>query len=220
MQIEVLYDKNLLSAKTASEDYTMNALNLLLNIRPDLIRKGNPDLYEPDYIINNEYGVEVTRAAQITKQNSIIGEIKKSTYKPLDFSADNEIGIRNAIEEKISKNYSCSNVKLAIQMVVPDFSVKFIPEDKNIEPFFQKQCFWINIDFLCKIYNKAIHSKKFSEVYIILPYLDKKLAIYCVKEMMEFANIKRNIERCQGDICLPYHIFQQKDDSIFTFKQI
>jgi hypothetical protein len=81
MQIEVLYDKNLLSAKTASEDYTMNALNLFLKVRPDLIRKGNPDLYEPDYIINNEYGVEVTRAAQITKENSIIGEIKKSTYK-------------------------------------------------------------------------------------------------------------------------------------------
>jgi hypothetical protein len=103
-------------------------------------------------------------------------------------------------------------------MVVPDFSIKFIPEDKNIEPFYQKKPAWLNVDFLCEIYNKAIYSKKFSEIYIILPYIGNKIIIYCIKEMLDFANQKWNIEKCRDTINLPYHVFTQNTDSIFTFK--
>ena len=123
MQIEVLYDPNLLVSKKESEDYTMNTLNLLLNVNSELITSGDPNLFEPDFLINHEYGIEITRAAQLTKKESIIGDIKSNKYNPSDFSLDNENAILNAIDEKINKHYSYSNVKLAIQLVVPDFSV-------------------------------------------------------------------------------------------------
>ena len=181
-KMEISINKTLLTNKNYIEDFTFKELNLLLKINDKRIRKGDPNEFEPDFLLGEDIGIEITNAAAVKNENntSIIKEIIDGNYKPENFSTDIKNAIEVCIEKKIKKIYSISNVSLAIQILFPDFNVKFVPDDNQIEPINQKQTEWVSPDFLVKIYNLAINSKKFHELYLILPFFDNKIVIYSI----------------------------------------
>lgn len=90
---------------SVSEDLGKALLVVATGIDENNIVRGNPNNYEPDFVINDNAGFEITFASnrELKKEKGNIARLKKGKYKIQDMENDLIKSIEDSISEKATK---------------------------------------------------------------------------------------------------------------------
>lgn len=141
-------------------------------------RRGDPARKEPDFLLGEYDGLEVTFASSNKTNPGFIQEFCDGLYTQEDAEADYEEFIINALERKALKHYATPKTSLAVLCMVELFAWTesfFSPEEME-RIHIRKAC------ILKLIQGKYIATSVFSNVYLLVPSLRREWFIYDVLE--------------------------------------
>lgn len=173
--------------ESVSERIAKSFLTDILNIND--IKRGNPDLQEPDYIFG-KHGYEVTFAIKQSLIPQLKG-VRKLDDTPQNIEESLIADITEAVNRKASKDYSCipSLVIIAISSLPTWYSPLFFKETDPICKMIWNVAAAKRDKLFHEIYQNYICTGKLENIYIIQPTFNGTFAFY---DIAEFENNKEN----------------------------
>ncbi len=171
-------------------------------------RKGNPDLFEPDYFCDT-VPLEFTIASDKDKKSNFIIRLKNSTYKTENVEQDVFEYIEHQIKAKSEKKYFVKNVHLCVLCLLDRF--QWVSDTYGAYTHFLTD--GPREEFFNKIKQDYIETGKFNNIFIIFPDIMTSWWVWDV-----FSNNKVQLKYSDSQILSQkYPFFAIKDiyDEIF-----
>lgn len=150
--------------KSVSEPFIAFLMSKYLAVSLDKWQQGNPNKFEPDYVVNNQF-FEFTIASDRKKVN-LIQKLQRVTYSSTNIIKDSWNCIQESLEAKMKKNYSVDNVSVCILCLL-DFNECFMQSDGSMSiQLFRANHRGIYDEIKSEVIDKGI----FYNVYVIFPF--------------------------------------------------
>lgn len=176
--------------KSVNEPFIQEIMGLALGRRN--WSQGNPDKFEPDYFCDG-MPFEFTIASDRKKKKNYIQRFRSATYESENVENDVIQYIRESVQQKLSKQYSISNVHLCV-LCLMDLTDWVLDEYGSITHHLTD---YIREEFFLWIKQQCIETKKFNNVFVIFPDMFSKWWVWDVLTGCK-ANIQLSAEDMLG----------------------
>lgn len=160
--------------KSKTEEVMMN---IAKNVKAyHNVRRGDPLLFEPDFVADGEQGIEMTIASYDVQNTTLVNKLRNNEYTTNDIEADTIIAIMTALERKAKKHYVLQKIDVVVYDILP-----CSPWYESVENF-NSACRLCNRNAMYRsIFDSYLLTNVFTNVYIIMTGDYGEIVVFDVK---------------------------------------
>lgn len=140
------------------------------------VRRGDPLLFEPDFVAEGDQGIEMTIASYDVQNTTLVNKLRNNQYTTNDIEADTISAIMTALGRKAKKHYTSRKIDVVVYDILPCSPWYEVVESLN------------SVSLLCKrnemyrsIFEQYILTNVFTNVFIIMTGDYGEIIVFDVK---------------------------------------